>query len=410
MKKLFACLVGIALIISAVPVFAGEKENLSSFQGGLTYIRYRLNHESLPVRETESLEEFMEEDSDTTTFTLENGEIDEIDAYFELAVPDFTLDDIYNVQYNYTETVSWDIGDAAVALDYNRIHKGNMNDHLLDDEHLIRGKLNVPLGESGFSLGAYLAMYTASDEGFYEIFIESPETQGIFQTNIAETPGVHSAAQAAFAGNPADQDETMNARAPASKVLSSRKAVLGAVNFSGAVKGVAVFTEVGFASETGEHAENTMIDEINLANFYALGGAKYPLGQITLGVEAGFENSGESIDNLADDFPGFENNFWFDSVIEEDIPGDELTNKLYAKVSASMQPAKKISVEGAFSCVKPVETLGETGTYGFEVNGAFYYSLANYVKYILKAGVASSLEDSVEDSQYKLMNRLEFKF
>jgi hypothetical protein len=69
-----------------------------------------------------------------------------------------------------------------------------------------------------------------------------------------------------------------------------------------------------------------------------------------------------------------------------------------------------MGVEGAFSCVKPVEDGGKTGPYGFEVNGTVSYSLANYVKYLIKAGVASWEKDSIEDGQYRLINKLEFTF
>jgi hypothetical protein len=175
------------------------------------------------------------------------------------------------------------------------------------------------------------------------------------------------------------------------------------------VRGVDVFTEVGFAG-TGEQTEETVTDDMRVANFYALGGAKYTVGQVTLGVEAGFENGDTPIDELAENFSGFENDFEFDRILEDGIPGDEFQNKLYAKLSAHMNPTRKIRVEGAFSCIKPVEDGGKTSPYGFEINGTFYYSLADYIKYLVKAGVASSEDDFIEDTQYKVMNKLEFRF
>jgi hypothetical protein len=151
-------------------------------------------------------------------------------------------------------------------------------------------------------------------------------------------------------------------------------------------------------------------EDMRVANFYALGGAQYNVGRVTLGVEAGFENGDEPIDDLTDNFSGFENDFEFDRLLEDDIPGDAFHNKLYAKLSAHMNPTEKIRIEGAFSCVKPVEDGGKMGPYGIEVNGTFYYSLADYITCLVKAGVASSEDGSIEDNQYKVINKLEFRF
>jgi len=419
MKKVFVCLPFIVLLtaIFVIPVFAQEQENPYPFRGGLTYIRYRLDRDVLPLWSPDSIEGFLESDSETTTLTLENGEIDNIDAYFEIADLDFTLgDDMYDSQHNSADkdfydprAVSWNIGDIALILDYDKIHEGSMDDQHSGDEHLIRGRLNMPLGESGFSLGAYLAMYGADNSGAYETVNQHLNPQ-IVQTNIAEIPEVSGGiVQAAFVGDPAGYGEPMTVYVPASKLLSPGRAVVGAFNFSGDMKGVDVFTEVGFAS-TGEHTVSTMVDEMKMANFYALGGAKYTVGQVTLGIEAGFENGNEPVDDLTNTFSGFENDFEFDNIIEDDIPGDELHNKFYAKVSARMNPMEKMSVEGAFSYVKSVEDGGKVGPYVFEVNGTLYYSLADYIKYLVKAGVVSSEDSSIEDNQYKLLNKLEFRF
>ncbi len=448
MKNIVICLLGIVLIPLTLPVFAQDSEDIGLFRRGATYIRYHLSRDALPVWDIENIEELMEEDSNPTTLTFELAEINEIDAYFELA-PDFNLDKGYKLLYASTETgeavetqqviriqdlydadfsetdnndeafygpidTSWNVGNVALALDYNRRYEGNINEKLLGDEHLIRGELRMPLGESGFSVGAYLTMYTANDKEMHEVFIERPGSQRAVQANIVETSEeVDGIDQAAFAWSSSDQNEAMSpsTKTPVLKMSSNRSAVVGAVNFSGAVKGVDVFTEVGFASGTGEsRGYSTAIEDLDGASFYALGGAKYPLGQVTLGLEAGFENGDEPIDDLAGDFLGFEDNFWVDTIIEDGIPGDKLHDKLYAKVSASMSPTERMSVEGVFSCVKPIEDADGANTYGFEVNGAFSYSLASYVKYLIKAGVASLENASMEDSYYKVINKLEFDF
>jgi len=233
----------------------------------------------------------------------------------------------------------------------------------------------MPLGESSFSLGAYVALYTTSG---YDISPEGSGTKRVVPPSLAVDPaGIPSMAQTAFVGNPDEQRETTVVNAPASRWMSNRSAVLGAVNFSGAVKGIDVSTEVG----------------------------------VTLGVEAGSENGDDLRDHGVGKFPGFENDFWSDSVIADGIPGDEGSNKLYAKVSAKLNPLKKIDIEGTLSCVKPMETINGADIYGFGVNGAVYYSLTKYVKYLVKAGITSLLENaSLDDPQYKLINRVEFKF
>lgn len=457
MKNITICLCVIVLLtgICVFPVFAQEQKNSNLFQGELTYIRYRLDRNTLPRWEFESIAGLVESDPDTTFLTLENTAIDRIDAYVEIADFDFTLGNRYIVQHDAAGTVeasetpwipgsstarticvdiqdvyadsfgtndndnpfsynspgaSWNIGDIALVLDYDKIYENLAGDRYSRDEHLIRGKLNMPLGESGFSFDAYLAMYTAGTDHVYEILPERSTPQGIVQIPVPEIlEEVGNTAQATFVESPSGRSDPVTTYASVSKGMTPRSAVAGAVNFSGALRGVDVFTEVGFAG-TGEDPGDTVADDLRVASFYALGGAKYTVGQVTLGVEAGFENGDAPIDNLTENFSGFENDFEFDRLLEDGIPGDEFHNKLYAKLSAHLNPTEKIRVEGAFSCVKPVEDGSRTGSYGFEINGTFYYSLADYIKYLVKAGVASSEDDFIEDSQYKIMNKLEFRF
>jgi hypothetical protein len=461
MKKMCVCVCILVLFpgMCVVPVLALEQENSNLFQNELTYIRYRLNRlnrNACPIWDAERIEGFLKHDADTTTFTLEHDEIDRIDAYVEIGDLNFTLGDVDNVPHNSADAVevfetfwnpaspterticvniqdmydnsqvgnksndissynlpetSWNIDDIALVLDYDNIHEDRTGDEqYLRGEHLMRGKMNMPLGESGFSLGAYLAMYTADDRSVYEQGIDNSTSQRIVPIPILEIPEeAGGIAQTTFVGSPSNQSKPMTTSAPVLQGINPRRAVAGAVNFSGVVRRFDVFTEVGLVG-TGEQTVDTVAEDMRVANFYALGGAQYNVGRVTLGVEAGFENGDEPIDEFTDNFSGFENDFEFDRLLEDDIPGDAFHNKLYAKLSAHMNPTEKIRIEGAFSCVKPVEDGGKMGPYGIEVNGTFYYSLADYITCLIKAGVTSSEDDSIEDSQYKVINKLEFRF
>ena len=108
-------------------------------------------------------------------------------------------------------------------------------------------------------------------------------------------------------------------------------------------------------------------------------------------------------------FQGFENDFLIDSLLEPDSEGNTPNNKLYATVSASMSPTERMAVEGAFSYIQPFHEGKTSDIYGFEVDGAFYYSLTNYLQCLVKAGMAS-LNDSWEDSQYKVINQIEVTY
>jgi hypothetical protein len=66
-----------------------------------------------------------------------------------------------------------------------------------------------------------------------------------------------------------------------------------------------------------------------------------------------------------------------------------------------------MTIGGAFTHVQPLG--GSVESYGFEVDGAFYYSLTNYLKYLAKAGM-STLYNSLEESQYRFINSLELTF
>ena len=100
MKKIFVCVCIFVLFpgMWVVPVLALEQENSNPFQNELTYIRYRLNRNACPIWDAESIEGFLKRDADTTTFTLEHGEIDRIDAYVEIADLNFTLSISPNVK------------------------------------------------------------------------------------------------------------------------------------------------------------------------------------------------------------------------------------------------------------------------------------------------------------------------
>ena len=391
MKKLLS----VYLFALVIAILAGS----ASAQEGVTYLKYHLAPAALPFSNVEMLNA----PAETARLALENGKLDEIDVYFAPAVSHFTLGQIADWQERSPALIKLNIA-------YDKISDGQAEDPLLrDEQHLLRGKLHLPLGESSFSLGAYVALYTATVEN---ILAESPKTVRGAQAPVSSAPtGVPFSAQAAFASTAEAPNAAERRYAPVVTGVNNRKAFLGAVNVSGAVKGVNVFTQIGFASESGGPTENSAAAPLNVTDFYASGGAKYRVGQVTLGVEAGFENGSDTIEAMTDNFPGFENDFWSDRMIEDALPGEQINNKLYARVSAQMNPLQKIDVAGALSCIKAIEAVNGASIYGVGVNGVLYYSLTSYLKYLFKAGVTSLIENaSLGERQYKLMNQFEFRF
>jgi hypothetical protein len=422
-KKLLVLLVGVLFV--AAPAMAQEDE----FSFELSQMRYRFNHfvQDLAVGETC---EFFDDDFDTK-FTFKKGEVQ---TYFELEIADSamgddklanaTWDDVlgaygakwtpesmadsaFSLQVGDFGTgfgknvnnddsprgsmeVSWKMGEVSVVLGYGRVYEGFTNDDVEGDGHLVRGQVDVPLGESGFSVGAYAAMYAANDiilQGYAEVE-DIDYTTGT--VTVLVTP----------------------------EVTGGYNAFLGSLEMAGSVSSAEVYAETGFAAGSLDIVDEVLdvAAEGDLSGFYGLGGAKFSLGQVTLGIEAGF-GTGDDPDTGDEDegFLGFNNDFGLGEIIEDELAGG-LSNKLYGKLSADLSPTEKISLNVQAIYVKPVEDVeGANGTmvdtYGFEFNSTMTYKLADYLNYVLMGAVASLEEDWLgESSAFQMMNRLQFNF
>ncbi|MCP4398805.1 MAG: hypothetical protein GY801_16095 [bacterium] len=419
---LLACLLVVAL---AVPVVAQDEEDGLTFEWA--QVRYRFNHFFQDFGVGETSEKF--DDDFDTKFSFTKGEIE---AWFEIEIADSTMgsdeaqgDGDYNnalggyggkwtpesmadsgffLQVGDLGTgfgknvnnddsprgsieVGFDAGSASVVLGYGRNYEGDTNDDAEGDEHLIRGQFNMPLGENGFSIGAYVAVYAFSDV--------------VLQEAVAANTSVETI----------NDDGTVVGNTAVAEVMGDGTLFLGSLAFSGTAGSVDLFAETGFASGTRDEAAGDVAVEADKSGFYALGGADFAVGEMSLGVEAGF-GSGDDPDTSEDEgFLGVNNDFGFDQIIEDEIAGDGLSNKIYAKLSIGISPSEKMDVDGNFVYVAPVEEVGGVDTYGFEVNSELNYQLSDNLKYVLMGAFASLEEDwQGESSAFQFMNRLEFNF
>ncbi|PID58331.1 hypothetical protein CSB45_04495 [candidate division KSB3 bacterium] len=419
MKRFTIAVVSVLAVLMALPVMAQDEDEMSPLSGGLTFARYRFDYD---VRDLAagSTSEFFEDDFDTT-FTFKKGEIE---LWFEIEFADNVMGDDNATQNSYSDAfkgygakwtpeslsdsefflqvgdlgtgfgknvnnddsprgsieVGFTSGTASFVLGYGRTYEGNTDDDAEGDGNLIRGQVSMPLGESGFTVGTYLAGYFASDI----IIQEAEEGDSTAVPPVAAVPEIKG-------------DSTV---------------FLGSLNLSGTAGSFDVFAETGFASGT----DDTVSGEIDLSGFYLLGGFSMPVGTMTLGVETGFGTGNDPDTSDNEGFLGVNNDFGIDMIIEDALTDDGLSNKMYAKLSLSASPTEKMGLDTNFVYVAPVEDVdGVNGTtvdsYGFEVNGSMNYKLADNLKYILEVAFASLEEDWLgESSAYKTMNRLEFKF
>lgn len=395
-----------------------EESLANAFQRGNTYIRYHLTPEALESQ-----------NESETTFTLTHRTIDAIDAYFECIpemLPDTPISEPHYFEVQWEPVVPeyyryglpsspadapgffplmafWNIGNLAVSLGYDEFlgTASTSTQRMFSPvRQALTGQLSLPLGETGFSFGASLVMKAIEMQT--RAYAESGQPVQPLPFDItADVPAL------GYAVSEGNLNATLPAQAESPMSLfGKRNTVAGAVNVSGAVKGVNVFTEVGFVSGTDEYEGTVMPGDVSASNFYAAGGANYTVGQVTLGFEAGFENGEELLEDSSS--LGFENDFLIDNLLPEtQIKGQAEANKVYASVSARLSPTERMTIGGAFTHIQPLGQAGES--YGFEVDGAFYYSLTNYLKYLAKAGM-STLYNSFEESQYRFINSLELTF
>jgi hypothetical protein len=432
MKKRILCFIAsvfMLLVLGAGNLWAQESKPPLTFERGQTYIRYHL----LPHT-------FSDQNLDTLTnsthpgLTIASQTIRAIDAYFECPpeisryfLPQPTSPRIFEAQQQplltaslvspvslsaraegYDRIANWKVGKIGITLGYDSpTMERSLVRPFVEGEAAsnITGGVHLPIGETGFALRAYLALFAKSPTPTAK---DTPaqRTPADLSQPLFSAPLELARLQYATTRTRALQNRPLAANIQGN---SAANAVAGAVNFSGSIKGVNVFTEVGAASVPADASRPSDLEAVTPVSFYASGGAQYTVGQVTLGVEAGFER-GETFGPEANDSLGFENDFWIEdlSTPENAEPGIPL-NKVYATLSASMSPTERMMVEGAFSYVQPFEEGKQPSVSGLGVNGAFYYSLTHYLRYLVKAGI-SATTDSLTDHQYKVTNQLEFSY
>jgi hypothetical protein len=423
--KPYIVLCALSLLLTALiagPAFAqnAEESLTQAFHRGDTYIRYHLAPEALESQ-----------NESETTFTLTHRTIDTIDAYFECIPGIFPNEPVaepqrFEVQWNPVVPgqryyvlpssssalnsspflTSWNIGNLALGLGYNAYSLAPIAPEqqiIQPESQAVAGQLLLPLGETGFSLGASVVMQAAHTprQAYSDVSLRPGQSGLSFTAEIPATLGyATTAGSASDSMMPADSGTE---HSPVS-LLTTRNTVAGAVNVSGFVKGFKVFTEVGFAAGTQEYEGAVSTRDATTSNFYASGGADYSVGQVTLGFEAGFENGEELVES--GESLGFENDFFIEDLLP-DMQSQPSTDRVYASVSAKLSPTERMMIEGAFKYIQPLQEPAEA--YGFEVDGAFYYSLTNYLSYLVKAGM-STIYNSIEDYQYRVTNEVELTF
>ena len=431
-KKVLALVVGLMLL--AAPVMAAHLDDDENWRFNVDFLRYRFDWEVASDFGTEDSQEYFDDDFDTT-WRFNKGDIE---LYFELEIADSNMgddvlanaawddvlgaygakwmpesmaDSAFTLQVGDFGTgfgkainnddsprgsvgVSWKMGDVAMVLEYGRRYEGCTNDDECGDAHLFRGQVHMPIGEN-FNVGAYGAFYNAADQ---ELVGE------------IEVPGSDVVIAAA---------------------LGDESIFLGAVEMSGSVGGASIYSEIGFAAgsrdagvagafdeATGQIIAVSSTNDVDLSGFYAMGGASFDMGQVTLGVEAGFSPGDDNPnDDKQEDFTAVNTDFWIGQILHDEglivnsVGKDGgISNLLYAQVTAGLSPTEKMGMNAGLVYLKPAEEVGGVDTYGVELFGDVSYKLSDNLKYVFYWGYAIPDEDFIEDNQYQFTNRLEFKF
>lgn len=277
--------------------------------------------------------------------------------------------------------LAWKLGNIDLALGYGRTadNEREKDDFPYGAGHLVNGQVHFPLGKTGFNLGAYAAMYAGSDMLFT-------------QMNQKGDIGV----------------------------------VLGSVELSGKIRGFDMYSEVGFAAGNGEtsYSETTASKKIDLSGFYAIGGTNVDIGQVTLGIEAGFASGDDNPnDNHDQGFTSLKSDFGLGEILHDEgfitrMNGGKsgLSNLIYAQIQATMLLLRKIGVSGGLLYLTPAETVTSPytnkaiETYGMEVFGGVNYEIADYIKYYFDFGFALPDQNFLKDNPYQITNGVEIKF
>lgn len=421
MKKLIACLLAALFLMPAVVAFAQDEDEISV---SITTMRYRLEHQFQSSNQSnDNVGEYFDDDLDME-FKFERGDLSFSMSYEHAdgnyatdyaeqgesatsfiggysiswspeawADKNFTLSagDLGNcwgkcVFYPTNEesdrgaiNASMTLGTVDLSLEYLKEIEGDTDDDVDGDQNGFRTWFSMPLGESGFSIGGYGGIISGSDVITQEAVEADPD-----------------------AGTEAVPEEK-----------TSLSGFVGGVEFSGDLESIGVWSEVGFASGTREVTGHADVD---LTGFYAMGGADFTVGQITLGVEGGFGSGDDDPDdNEEGDWIGPATDFWIDGIMhdyEAYINGGDggMNNLTYARVKADMSPTEKLSLFASLAYLMPTEEVGGVDTYGMDFYGSATYTLSDNVSYSLGLWVAMPDEDFVEDTKYIVRNRLQFAF
>jgi len=420
MKALKILLICGLVLGFAVPSFAAYMDDDEDWRFNVTFMRYRFNWQLQSAFGTGDFSELMDDDFDTT-WTFNKGDIR---VYFEWEISDNTMGNDYFTQNSYHDAigaysgrwmpsgmadrefrlefgdfgtgyglrinndesprgsveVGWKAAGGDWVLGYGKKYEGNTNDDTEGDGHLIRGQGHFALGESGMKLGAYLAFYINDN------------------TIIAEG------------------------------VQGDQNVFLGSVDFSGALASFDFFSELGWSTgsqdvalEAGEDGVIPGKFERDLSGFYLTGGANFGAGNWTIGVEAGYA-PGELKEGEDTGFVGFTEDYGIGEILHDEGlikntngVNTSLSNLVFAQVSGSTSFNKwDFYLGGVYFA--PVNTIvsrftGEkTDAYGFEIFGNLVYHIADYLSYTLFYGVAFPDSNFVSDTQFQLVNRMEFLF
>ncbi|MBD3307367.1 hypothetical protein GF339_13095 [candidate division KSB3 bacterium] len=433
MKALKVLLIGMVVLGFTLPAFAAHVDDDPGWRFNIDTVRYRFDWEiASAFDESGDTVEFMDDDFDTTWSFQRGGDLT---IFFDFEVADSNLGDDVDPQGSYADAlggyaaiwtpeamadseftltvgdfgtgfgkainnddsphgsigVAWKMGNASMVLEYGRTYEGDTNDDVEGDGHLVRGQVHMPLGESGFNVGAYAAMYSQTD-----VLIQEA-TEATVEPGDANVPVI-------VPGAPAIQGD--------------QSAFIGALEMSGSMGNVSVYSEASFLTGTQDFPSGDAAFERDLSGFYIMGGATFNVGQITLGVEGGFSpGDDDPDDDEVADFTRVNSDFWIGQILHDEglivnSVGQDggIANLIYVQGSASMSPSEKLSLSGNAVYLAPVEEVGEVDTYGFELFGDVSYQLGDYVKYVLYYGFAFPDENFIDETLYQITNRLEFAF
>jgi hypothetical protein len=305
--------------------------------------------------------------------------------------------------------VSWIMRDMAFNLGYGRTFEGSQFNSAHGDGHLIRGQWRWPASSGNFSIGTYGAVYIDRD-----VLVQDADY-----------------------GISLDQEPTL-----IPELLSNGTVFVGAVECSGGIRNIEVYTEFGMTSGSADLASsddlniaygaggnvflyNTALSEVKLSGAYALGGLTVDFDSFAFAVEAGFGNGDGLYTDTADGeirgYLGPHNSFSIDDIIEDKLlllhnGAAGLAGLTYLKMTVDVKPMPRWTVAGAVVYEKPTKpfmspiTGQRVESFGFEFHARSTYQFTKHLDYAVMAALALIDESWFEDNQFRLRNSLEFKY